>query len=60
MNIAIVVSTIRKDYVFFIQIIFQYCGPHIIGLMLDAEAWFKDAMIWTQFVNGSGINRLNL
>ena len=44
MNVAIVVSTIRKDYEFFIQIIFQYCGPHIIGLMLDAEAWFKDAM----------------
>ena len=44
MNIARVVSTIRKNYEFFIQFIFQYCGPYIIRLMLDAEAWFKDAM----------------
>ena len=49
MNIARVVSTIRKDYEFFIQFIFQYCGPHIIRLMLDAEAWFKDAMVISYF-----------
>ena len=25
-------------------------GPHIIELMLDAEAWFKDAMHWSNFL----------
>ena len=44
MNKASVVSTIRKDYEFLIKVIFQCCGPHIIRLMFDAEAWFKDAM----------------
>ena len=51
MNKASVVSTIRKDYEFLIKFIFQYCGPHIIRLMFDAEAWFKDAMAYTYIFN---------
>ena len=47
MNTASVVSKIRKYYEFMIKFIFQYCGSHIIGLMLDAEAWFKDAMVYS-------------
>ena len=33
-----------------IKFIFQYCGSLIIGLMLDAEAWFKDAIVIQLFL----------